>query len=164
MSDVQLDQLIAGGWWIAALRLLFIGLVYLFLFLVWRATVRELHAAARQMPSLDTPVARGALVVIDRVGSSLPPGEALALAPATIIGRDKGSTIVADDPHVSARHAEIRFDRGQWWLRDLDSSNGTYLNGDPVRAVIGIRPGDVIQCGRVRFRFVPSFPVPGEDG
>jgi pSer/pThr/pTyr-binding forkhead associated (FHA) protein len=164
MNNPLVDQLIAGGWLIAALRVLFIGLVYVFLFLVWRATVRELHAAARQMPSLDTPVARGALVVIDPAGSSLTAGEALALAPATMIGRDEESPIVADDPHVSARHAEIRFDRGQWWLRDLDSSNGTFLNGNPVRAVIGIRPGDVIQCGRVRFRFVPSFPVPGEDG
>jgi len=164
MNSPLVDQLIAGGWLIAALRVLFIGLVYVFLFLVWRATVAELHAAARQMPSLDAPVARGALVVIDPAGSSLTAGEALALTPATMIGRDEGSPIVADDPHVSARHAEIRFDRGQWWLRDLDSSNGTYLNGNPVRAVIGIRPGDVIQCGRVRFRFVPSFPVPGEDG
>jgi pSer/pThr/pTyr-binding forkhead associated (FHA) protein len=71
--------------------------------------------------------------------------------------------MVVDDPHTSAEHAELRFERGQWWLRDLGSSNGTMLNGEPVRAVLGVRPGDVIQCGRVRFRLIPSFAVPGVD-
>jgi pSer/pThr/pTyr-binding forkhead associated (FHA) protein len=87
----------------------------------------------------------------------------LSLEPATSLGRVAGNTIVIDDPHTSARHAELRFARGQWWLRELGSSNGTLLNDEPVRAVVGVRPGDVIQCGRVRFRLVPSFPVPRVD-
>jgi hypothetical protein len=160
MIETTIDQLIADGWLYAALRIAFIALIYLFLFLVLRTTVQELAVAARAMPGEVGRSAEAGLIVLDAAESSLAPGAALSLEPASSLGRVAGNTIVVDDPHTSARHAELRFARGQWWLRDLGSSNGTLLNDEPVRAVVGVRPGDVIQCGRVRFRLVPSFPVP----
>jgi hypothetical protein len=163
MIETTIDQLIADGWLYAALRIAFIALIYLFLFLVLRTTMQELAVAARAMPGEVGRAAEAGLIVLDAAESSLAPGAALSLEPASSLGRVAGNTIVVDDPHTSARHAELRFARGQWWLRDLGSSNGTLLNDEPVRAVVGVRPGDVIQCGRVRFRFVPSFPVPGVD-
>jgi hypothetical protein len=163
MIETALDQLIAGGWLYAALRVTFIALIYLFLYIVLRTTVRELAVAARAMDGDERRAAGTGLLVLDAADSSLAPGAALSLEPASSLGRVAGNTIVIDDPHTSARHAELRFARGQWWLRDLGSSNGTLLNDEPVRAVVGVRPGDVIQCGRVRFRLVPSFPVPSVD-
>jgi hypothetical protein len=163
MIETTIDQLIAGGWLYAALRITFIGLIYLFLFVVLRTTVRELAVAARAMPGDECRATGAGLIVLDAGESSLAPGAALRLEPASSLGRVAGNTIVIDDPHTSARHAELRFARGQWWLRDLGSSNGTRLNDEPVRAVVGVRPGDVIQCGRVRFRLVPSFSVPSVD-
>ena len=163
MIETTIDQLIADGWLYAALRVAFIALIYLFLFVVLRTTVRELTIAARAMGGDERRAAGTGLLVLDAADSSLAPGAALSLEPASSLGRVAGNTIVIDDPHTSARHAELRFARGQWWLRDLGSSNGTLLNDEAVRAVVGVRPGDVIQCGRVRFRFVPSFCVPSVD-
>jgi hypothetical protein len=163
MIETTINQLIADGWLYAALRIAFIALIYLFLFVVLRSTVRELAVAARAMPGEVGGAAGAGLIVLDAAESSLASGAALSLEPASSLGRVAGNTIVVDDPHTSARHAELRFARGQWWLRDLGSSNGTLLNDEPVRAVVGVRPGDVIQCGRVRFRFVPSSPVPRVD-
>lgn len=160
MIALSLDELLSGGWLYAASRVLFIALIYAFLFVVWRTTVRELQVAARDMTTGEDAVRRVALLVVDPAESSLRSGEAVPLEPVTLIGRGAGSTIVVDDPHVSARHAELRFERGQWWLRDLESSNGTTLNGNPVRAVMGVRLGDDLQCGRVRFRVVPYPPMP----
>jgi hypothetical protein len=160
MSGLALDDLIAGGWLYALFRILFIALIYGFLFVVLRATVRELNLAARTMTTGEGAGRHAALLVLDPAESSLRTGEAIPLEPATLIGRAAGSTVVIDDPHVSARHAELRFERDQWWLRDLGSSNGTTLNGNPVRAVVGVRLGDDLQCGRVRFRLVPRVPVP----
>jgi FHA domain len=163
MTDGPIDQLIADGWLYALLRVAFVALIYLFLFVVLRTTVRELAVAARAMGSGGDQAPMMALEVLDAAGSSLSAGTMLALEPASSIGRIAGNTIVVDDPHTSARHAELRFQRDQWWLRDLGSSNGTMLNDELVRAVVGVRPGDVIQCGRVRFRLVPSFSVPRVD-
>ena len=163
MIETTVDQLVVDGWLYAALRVTFIALIYLFLFVVLRTTVRELAVAARAMPGDKGHAAGASLIVLDAAESSLTLGAALSLEPASSLGRVAGNTIVVDDPHTSARHAELRFARGQWWLRDLGSSNGTLLNDEPVRAVVGVRPGDVIQCGRVRFRLVPSFSVPSVD-
>ncbi|MCC7024915.1 MAG: FHA domain-containing protein [Thermomicrobiales bacterium] len=157
---VPIERLLDGDWAVAALRLAFIGLIYLFLFTAMRATVRELHLAARMMPAGDGDAPPLALEVEDGASASFLPGELVPLLPRTVIGRGAGADVVVDDPHVSVRHAEVRFERGQWWLRDLGSRNGTILNGEPVRAVVGVRAGDVLQCGRVRFRLVTSFSVP----
>jgi hypothetical protein len=163
MIETTIDQLIADGWLYAALRVTFVALIYLFLFVVLRTTMHELAAAARAMPGDEGRAAGAGLIVLDAAESSLVPGAALRLEPVSSLGRIAGNTIVIDDPHISARHAELRFAHGQWWLRDLGSSNGTLVNDEPVRAVVGVRPGDVIQCGRARFRLVPSFPVPRVD-
>ena len=163
MIEQFLDQVVAGGWLYAALRIAFAVLIYLFLFLVLRATTRELGVAARGMATDEGFAGAMSLQTLEAAESSLRPGEALPLLAATTIGRDFGNSIVVDDPHTSAWHAELRFERGAWWLRDLGSSNGTTLNGEPVRTVMGVRPGDVIQCGRVRFRLIPSVAVPHVD-
>lgn len=162
MSGLSLDEWIADGWLYAGLRILFLALLYLFLFIVFRSTVRELGLSARRMSTGEGGLARAALLVLDPAESSLALGATVPVAGVSLIGRGAGSTIVVNDPHTSARHAELRFERGQWWLRDLESSNGTTLNGIPVRTVMAVRPGDDIQCGRVRFRLVPMLALPAE--
>jgi hypothetical protein len=53
----------------------------------------------------------------------------------TVIGRDPDCDIVLDDDRVSRRHARLGFSRGAWRLVDLDSTNGTSLQGRPLREV-----------------------------
>lgn len=156
MIDATIQQLYQDGWLSAGLRLGFIACIYLFLFQVLKVTGRELVALAkadgRQSRSSNV-----SIVVLDGAGSSLVVGESRPVFPGMTLGRDSQNTVVIDDPHTSAIHAELLYSRERWWLRDLDSSNGTFLNGEPVRAVVAIAPNDVLQCGRVRFRLVTSF-------
>lgn len=163
MIDSAIAQLLEGGWIVAATRLLFVFVIYLFLFILLRGTARELAAVARSMSEDDGQSARASLFVEQSAEPSLRPGQSLRLPATAVIGRAEASDVTVGDPHVSARHAELRFERGQWWLRDLGSSNGTLLNGEPVRTVVAVHHGDVLQCGRVRFRFVSSFAVPFEN-
>ena len=85
MIETTLDQLIAGGWLYAALRVAFIALIYLFLFVVLRTTVRELAVAARSMSGEERRAAGTGLIVLDAADSSLAPGTALALEPVSSI-------------------------------------------------------------------------------
>jgi len=48
------------------------------------------------------------------------------------IGRDEACELQLDDPLISRRHAEVRFEHGRWWLVDLQSRNGTRLDGQLV--------------------------------
>ena len=63
--------------------------------------------------------------------------------------------IVLNERQVSRQHAEIFFEHGHYYLRDLNSKNGTYLNGKPVQEVTEIKDNDEIQIALcARFRFV----------
>ena len=68
-----------------------------------------------------------------------------------LIGRSSACQIVLGDDTVSRRHAELRFEDGRWLLRDLGSSNGTYVNGRYVTEA-EVRPGDVVHLGGCRLR------------
>ena len=157
------NGLVAGDWAVAFLRLMFIGGIYLFLFVVLRATARELAAVARSMAPPEGEPARLALEVMEGSQSSLRPGMRLALPAVASIGRGVDNDIVIDDAHISANHAEIRRDRGQWWLRDLESSNGTKVNGKSVRTVVALQPGDILEFAGVRLRLVSSRVGPVAD-
>jgi hypothetical protein len=59
-------------------------------------------------------------------------GELFTLAPLSVIGTEPTCTVVLIDHYMSSRHAEIKADGGIWILRDLGSTNGTYVNDKRV--------------------------------
>lgn len=69
--------------------------------------------------------------------------------PELILGRGVECDFCVDDPTVSARHARLTFRQGQWWLDDLASTNGTFLNGEAVKGSALVTDGDRIQIGQV---------------
>src|SRR5262245_31680879 len=52
---------------------------------------------------------------------------------SAVIGRDENAGVRVDSTLVSRRHAEVFFDNGTWWLKDLESTNGTYVEGSRIR-------------------------------
>ena len=73
----------------------------------------------------------------------------------TIIGRSDECDIVIDSKHVSRHHARIFISsEGQWYVEDLGSSNGTFVNGERVKSH-PIYRADVIEIGRASLSFSP---------
>jgi predicted component of type VI protein secretion system len=102
------------------------------------------------MPKLTLVVERTALKVydIDR--------------PVIRIGREMGLDVVIDNVAISRHQAEIRLQDKQWFLRDLDSGNGTLLNGLRFAGLTPIKRGDEISVGKFSLFFdhVPTQPAP----
>jgi hypothetical protein len=71
---------------------------------------------------------------------------------AVAIGRDPLCDMILDNSTVSAQHARLTFRQGQWWLEDLRSTNGTYLNEEVVLEPVVITSGDQLRCGQVIMR------------
>jgi hypothetical protein len=129
------------------IRILFLALLYLFLFAVVRVLYRDLRAAARE-PGAEL----GRLVVIASPSGDPPQGAVFPLDAVTTLGRDVNNTIVVDDPFASSDHATLTFRGRRWYVEDLGSTNGTFLNGSPVDGVEPLGFGDEVQVGQVRMR------------
>jgi hypothetical protein len=155
MSGMSLDSSISFDWFILFLRIAFIALIYLFLYKVSQVSLRELvalgsHESQVEVHNLPDPAS--SLEVVDPAASTLSPGHVLPLDHYTTIGRRAGNSMVLDDSFVSGSHAEIMYDQGAWWIVDLDSTNGTFVNGRPVHTRMPISAGDVVQFGRISLR------------
>ncbi len=74
--------------------------------------------------------------------------------PRVLIGRHNTCELRVPLPSVSRKHCELKVSSGSVKLRDLGSSNGTYVNGSRVKAETPLSPGDRIQVGAVIFTLV----------
>jgi len=81
-------------------------------------------------------------------------GQGLKLEETGIsLGRSYNCEVtITDDSVVSAEHASIRFEQGAWWLYDLRSTNGTFVNGQRAEA-IQLSAHDKIKLGSTVFEF-----------
>jgi hypothetical protein len=77
----------------------------------------------------------------------------------THVGRANGNEIPLTYPSVSNRHCMFILSGSDVVLRDLNSSNGTVVNGESISEVI-LRPGDLIQVGVVQIKFEPGVRRP----
>ncbi len=84
-----------------------------------------------------------AALTIQETGQSIPLEQTIAT-----VGRKPGNTIVLeDDLKVSRHHCAISPEDGNYIIRDVGSSNGTYLNNERLTQPQTLRDGDVIEIG-----------------
>jgi pSer/pThr/pTyr-binding forkhead associated (FHA) protein len=138
------------------LKFCFLAILYLFFLRVLRAVWAEVHTPT--VAAAPAPV-RGP--VRASLGSNKPPGRLRVLEPPERLGRTyelgeeltvgrAGGCQVAleDDNYASQLHARLFRRDGQFYVEDLGSTNGTYVNRKKVTAPIAIRKGDRLQIGK----------------
>jgi ABC-type multidrug transport system ATPase subunit/pSer/pThr/pTyr-binding forkhead associated (FHA) protein len=77
-----------------------------------------------------------------------------------IVGREPDVSLQIDSPGVSRRHARLYLQDGQYFLEDLNSSNGTFLNGERLVQPRRLKSGDVIRLGQsVTFEYQVELPA-----
>ena len=73
--------------------------------------------------------------------------------PVVNVGRAEYNDIVVPDPSVSSAHAKIQLREGIWMVVDLDSTNGTFVDGDRISGDAPIAPGAVLRFGEISMVF-----------
>ena len=76
--------------------------------------------------------------------------------PQVMIGRDPNCDLAMPDEAMSAHHARLTYHHGQWWLEDLNSTNGTFLNREKLTTTAVVIPGDTFKCGNTLFDIQPE--------
>jgi len=126
------------------IRILFIIALYSFLGWAVLAIWRDLKQESRALSPSQLPK-----ITIVTEDSSQP----LSFQQLQIsIGRDPSCNVCFNDNTVSAQHARLEFRQSQWWLEDLQSTNGTFVNGVNVTQPIVVTTGDEVSVGHVHFR------------
>ena len=147
-------------WILLVLRLLAVAVLYAFLIVIVYFIWRDLGAVAReQRQAIDVsalvdeavPLA-GRLRVVGSGESPLQTGDVFGLRTHATLGRASDNHIVLLDTYVSSYHARLDRRGGEWWLTDLDSRNGTLLNGVPITKSVPLADGDVIGVGEVELK------------
>jgi hypothetical protein len=147
----------------------FLVLLWIFVFTVVGVIRRDLFAGARSSRIVAAPrgigpasgarpakVKRGKAAHQLVVTAGALAGTRITLGEATItIGRAEDCTLVITDDYASARHARLVPRNGQWYLEDLGSTNGTYLDRAKVSAPIPVPLGVPIRIGRTSIELRP---------
>jgi hypothetical protein len=128
------------------LRLILVGLVYLF---VWR--IMRIMMKGSQHESLISDL--GAYLVVSDPGKSkLTRGQTYILDVHSTIGSATDNLIVIDDSYVSKHHSVIQFIEDRWIIRDIKSTNSTYINNLKLVSTVTLAHNDIIAIGPIKFR------------
>jgi hypothetical protein len=119
------------------LKALFIVVLYLYLWYVAKAVRGHLGAGADRREAPEMTVTRS------------PTNQQLnfSVTGALIVGRSAEADVTIDDPYASDFHVRLGPHAGGVRLHDLDSTNGTYVNGTKIAAPTVLQRGDSVQVG-----------------
>jgi pSer/pThr/pTyr-binding forkhead associated (FHA) protein len=89
-------------------------------------------------------------------------GRRLQVDASLTLGRGEADVVV-DDPEISRRHAVIRAGAGFFVIEDLDSLNGTWVNGQRISGTARLEPGDIIRLGKTVLEVQAEEPAARAD-
>jgi hypothetical protein len=139
------------------MKWIFLGLVYLVLLLLLIGVQREMRMRLPQTFSSEPAATFGRLRVIQPGGDPrLRSGAILPLQPETSLGSQAGNDLILRDRYVSGHHARLRWDGVSWWVEDLNSTNGTFINRQRVSpgVPVGLTSGCVLEIGDLAFEMI----------
>lgn len=80
-------------------------------------------------------------------------GRTYSFGSSFILGRGKNNSLILNfDRFISKRHAEISLEKGECFIEDLGSSNGTFLDEQKITSKVSVGNGQIIRAGRTNLK------------
>lgn len=145
-----------------ALKFGFLAVLYLFVLVIARSALKDLRRTVAPAPDAtgfhaapafaEAPRGPDGWLVVER-GGGLEGGQRFDLIGGLSVGRSKDADVRIDDRYASSIHARV-FSRGErFYVEDMNSTNGTLLNGATLKGEAELIDGDTVQIGDTVFRF-----------
>lgn len=135
------------------LLLLRLGAVLLLYVFIWRIAVVIRRDLREQPAAFTAPSDPARLVVLQSQLQHLPVGLVIAVEGSCTLGRANDNQLTLNEPFISGHHAQIFWEDGAWHVRDLGSTNGTWINERKIDRISVLRSGDTLQLGQWQARF-----------
>lgn len=149
-----------------ALKFGFLAVLYLFLFWVAQSAFRELRRTRAPAPEATgihavgpggrAPATDAHLVAV--TGGDLEPGERFDLFGGISIGRSADADVRIEDRFASGLHARLYSRGAGYYAEDMNSTNGTFLNGERLQGEAELKDLDGLRIGDTEFRFELDVP------
>lgn len=122
--------------------------VVLYAFLIW-----ALHTVWQDLRTQTTMIRSRKIPTITLAVTNTLEDQSLSFVTSEIlIGRSSSSTYQVANETVSSSHARLSYHANQWWVEDLRSTNGTFLNDERIYTPTVIINGDDLRCGQVNIQ------------
>jgi pSer/pThr/pTyr-binding forkhead associated (FHA) protein len=140
-----------------ALKVAFLVLLYLFIWLIVRSATRDLKVAPQESiilgpdeaARLRAEIAPRSVRLVVLASPALQQGATVEIVVPTHVGRGAENGLrLDDDDFVSSRHARLDPRSDGLWVEDVGSTNGTYVNGARVTTARLLQSGDVVRIGQ----------------
>lgn len=122
----------------------------LFAFLLWAlATIyNEMRTRMTILQTRKTPAITLAIT------NTLEDQTASFTTPEVIIGRSMACNFIVNNETVSSQHARLTYHHEQWWVEDMGSTNGTFINEERVTMPAVVMNEDDLRCGQVNIQLL----------
>jgi FHA domain len=146
-----------------ALKFGFLAVLYLFVLVIARSALKDLRRTVAPAPdatgfhaapgiAAEAPRSADGWLIAER-GGGLEEGRRFDLIGGLSIGRSKEADVRIEDRYASSLHARVFSREGRFYVEDMNSTNGTLLNGATLQGEAELIDADHVQIGDTVFRF-----------
>lgn len=132
--------------------LVFIVILYVIIYYALKIMYKDVKNGSKKRRPARTGISYGLEVINSGSGKDLKEGSIIPIRSDVSLGRKDTNSIVLRDQHVSGNHAKIILRNNGLFLEDLNSTNGTFLNGEKVNGKVKLTKKDELRVGTAIFK------------
>ncbi|NRY57846.1 pSer/pThr/pTyr-binding forkhead associated (FHA) protein [Clostridium acetobutylicum] len=134
-------------------KFVIIAIVYLIIFTAFKIMYKDMKNGDKR-PAASRKRTFGLEVLEPGMNKTIRRGSVVPVSREITIGRKDDNSIMLNEGYVSGHHARVYLRNNQYILEDLNSTNGTVLNGQKIKSKAYIKSGDEIKIGSSLFKVI----------
>lgn len=146
---MSFSKMIAG-----VFGIVFIVILYVIIYYALKIMYKDVKNGGKKRRPTVAKGSYGLEIINSGNSKDLKDGSIIPIRSDLTIGRKEDNSITLSDQHVSGNHAKIIFRNNSLFIEDLNSTNGTYLNGNKVHGKVKVSNKDEIKIGTAVFKIL----------